>query len=63
MKEFVDALGPFAWGFAIGYFWYPLWELGKGHNPHKSGSGQHDNRPKRLRTRGAKNRKALNDGW
>lgn len=41
----------------------PLWELGKGHNPHKSGSGQHDNRPKRLRTRGAKNRKALNDGW
>lgn len=29
MKEFLDALGPFIYGFAIGYFWYPLWKLGK----------------------------------
>ena len=29
MSEVVDALGPFLWGFAIGYFWYPMWELGK----------------------------------
>jgi hypothetical protein len=29
MSAFLDALGPFAWGFAIGYFWYPLWQLGK----------------------------------
>jgi hypothetical protein len=41
----------------------PIWEIGKGHHSHQSGSGQHDNRPKRLRTRGDKNRKAMNDGW
>lgn len=29
MTEFIDALGPFAWGFAVGYFAYPLWQLGK----------------------------------
>jgi hypothetical protein len=29
MSAFLDALGPFAYGFVIGYFWYPLWELGK----------------------------------
>ena len=41
----------------------PVWELGKGHNSHLGGSGQHDNRPKRLRTRGDRNRKAVGDGW
>ena len=41
----------------------PLWELGHGHNDHRSGGGHHDNRPKRLRTRGSKNRKAIGDGW
>ena len=25
MNEFLQALGPFAWGFAIGYFWHPVW--------------------------------------
>lgn len=29
MNEFLDALGPFAWGFTAGFFWYPLWQLGK----------------------------------
>lgn len=29
MKEFLDALGPFAYGFLLGYFWYPLWAIGK----------------------------------
>lgn len=29
MNDFVQALGPFAYGFALGYFWYPLWQLGK----------------------------------
>ena len=29
MNDFLNALAPFAYGFAIGYFWYPLWELGK----------------------------------
>ena len=29
MNDFLQALGPFAWGFAVGYFWYPLWRLGK----------------------------------
>ena len=29
MTEFMQALGPFIYGFVVGYFWYPLWELGK----------------------------------
>ena len=29
MSEFLNALGPFACGFVLGYFWYPMWELGK----------------------------------
>jgi hypothetical protein len=41
----------------------PLWELGHGHNNHRSGGGEHDSRPKRLRTRGSKSRKAIGDGW
>lgn len=28
-----------------------VWELGLGHNAHRPGSGAHDNRPKRQRTR------------
>lgn len=28
-----------------------VWELGFGHNVHRSGSGIHDSRPKRQRTR------------
>ena len=41
----------------------PVWEMGKGHNSHLSGSGNHDNRPKRLRTRGSNNRHSIGDGW
>jgi hypothetical protein len=29
----------------------PIWQIGKGHNEHLTGSGKHDNRPKRTRTR------------
>ena len=32
-----------------------------GHNPHDSGSGYHDHRPKRQRTRAAQKRQALKD--
>ena len=39
----------------------PFWELSKGHHDHMSGSGTHDNRPKRERTRGDANRKAIRD--
>lgn len=39
----------------------PLWEIGKGHSEHRSGSGLHDNRPKRMRTRGAEKRHAMKD--
>jgi hypothetical protein len=39
----------------------PIWAIGKGHNDYRSGSGEHDNRPKRLRTRGDQNRQAMND--
>lgn len=41
----------------------PIWQIGKGHSEHLSGSGQHDHRPKRLRTRGAAKRHAMNEGW
>lgn len=41
----------------------PIWMLGTGHHEHKSGSGQHDNRQKRLRTRGDVKRRAVSDGW
>ena len=27
------------------------WEVSRGHNSHRSGSGTHDNRPRRVRTR------------
>lgn len=30
-----------------------VWELGLGHNAHRPGSGAHDSRPKRQRTRRA----------
>jgi len=29
MSAFLDALAPFVYGFAAGYLWYPLWQLGK----------------------------------
>ena len=29
MKEFVDALAPFVYGFAVGYFAHPLWQIAK----------------------------------
>ena len=32
-----------------------------GHHNHRSGSGQHDSRPKRERTRNSQNRKSIND--
>jgi len=37
------------------------WEIGRGHIPHRSGSGKHDNRPKRLRTRRSQNEAAIRD--
>ena len=37
------------------------WEVSRGHQGHRSGSGQHDSRPKRLRTRGAQKRQAMKD--
>ena len=38
-----------------------VWELPRGHEDHMTGTGVHDNRPKRLRTRNASNRKAIRD--
>jgi len=29
MNEFLQALMPFVYGFVIGYFWHPVWQLGK----------------------------------
>ena len=25
MNDFLQALGPFVYGFSLGYFWHPLW--------------------------------------
>ena len=38
-----------------------IWELGKGHSPHRGGSGTHDSRPNRMRTRGAASKRAIRD--
>jgi hypothetical protein len=29
MNDFLQALGPFVWGFVLGYFWHPVWTLCK----------------------------------
>jgi hypothetical protein len=29
MNDFLQALGPFVWGFVLGYFWHPVWILCK----------------------------------
>jgi len=39
----------------------PIYKLGKGHSTHISGSGNHDNRPKRMRTRQSNNFNAINE--
>ena len=38
-----------------------VWEVGTGHHQHLSGGGEHDSRPKRRRTRAARNRAAMKD--
>lgn len=38
-----------------------VWELPRGHEEHLTGTGVHDSRPKRERTRNAANRKALRE--
>lgn len=38
-----------------------IWELPRGHEDHITGTGIHDHRPKRLRTRGAANRRAIKE--
>ena len=38
-----------------------VWELPRGHCEHLTGTGIHDNRIKRERTRGAANRKAIRE--
>lgn len=38
-----------------------VWELPRGHSEHLTGTGVHDNRPKRSRTRGDAKRKAIRE--
>lgn len=38
-----------------------VWELPRGHEQHLTGTGTHDHRPKRLRTRAASSRKAIRE--
>jgi hypothetical protein len=35
------------------------WEISRGHNSHRSGSGNHDNRVRRIRTRMDERRQAI----
>ncbi len=37
------------------------WEVSRGHNSHRSGSGNHDNRPRRVRTRMDIRRRAIEE--
>ena len=39
----------------------PIYKIGKGHNDHISGSGKHDNRPRKMRTRSSTNSFYIND--
>lgn len=27
MSAFLDAIGPFAYGFVLGYLWHPVWTI------------------------------------
>ena len=38
------------------------WEVSRGHNSYRSGSGNHDNRPRRIRTRMDVRKKAIEEG-
>ena len=29
MNEFLAFIGPFTWGLFVGYFWHPVWQIGK----------------------------------
>jgi hypothetical protein len=29
VNDFLQALAPFVWGFVLGYFWHPVWNLCK----------------------------------
>jgi len=37
------------------------WEVSRGHNSYRSGSGNHDNRPRRVRTRMDIRRRAIDE--
>lgn len=38
-----------------------IWELPEGHHEHRSGSGTHDSRPRRLKTRADVTRQAIRE--
>jgi hypothetical protein len=25
--DFINSIGPFAWGFGLGYLWHPVWQI------------------------------------
>lgn len=27
MQDFINDIGPFSWGFAAGFLWYPIWKI------------------------------------
>ena len=39
----------------------PAWKASRGHAEYRGGSGKHDNRPRKLRTRSAQKNQAIRD--
>jgi len=39
----------------------PSWKASRGHADYRGGSGKHDNRPRKLRTRAAQKKQAIRD--
>jgi len=41
----------------------PIWKVGRGHSDYRGGTGQHDNRPRKLRTKAAQKNQAIRDSY
>ena len=40
----------------------PIWKVSRGHSDYRGGTGKHDNRPRKLRTKSAQKNQAINGG-
>jgi hypothetical protein len=39
----------------------PAWKVSRGHSAYRSGTGKHDNRPRKLRTKTSQKKQAIRD--